>query len=118
MAPAQSVLLHADALHVCMLPTAAAHVLIAGELSGVSSAIVYMNSRLGCDMLAAQLKRAGIDAASYHAKLQYDSRQFVQVRSVVCSKRPPSRAYWRPGSRSLVAALLYNNQGYWLVMVA
>lgn len=30
-------------------------------------------------MLAAQLKRAGLQAAAYHAGLNYDQRQTVQV---------------------------------------
>lgn len=56
----------------------------AGELSGVTSAVVYVNTRAGADMLAAQLKRASINSAAYHAGLRHDQRQTVQVGQNLC----------------------------------
>jgi superfamily II DNA helicase RecQ len=56
-------------------------VLPTGELSNVQSAVVYVGFRYAADALAAQLKRAGINSAAYHAGLAYDQREFVQVRA-------------------------------------
>lgn len=56
----------------------------AGELSGVTSAVVYVNTRAGADMLAAQLKRASINSAAYHAGLRHEQRQTVQVGQNLC----------------------------------
>jgi hypothetical protein len=55
----------------------------AGEMSGVKSAVVYAGMRYAADALAAQLGRAGITAASYHAGLDYNTRERVQVRDAL-----------------------------------
>jgi ATP-dependent DNA helicase RecQ len=42
------------------------------------AAIVYVNSREGCEKIAAFLRRAGLPAAHYHAGMDRDSRQRTQ----------------------------------------
>lgn len=68
----------------------------AGELSGVQSAVVYVGFRYAADALAAQLKRAGINAAAYHAGLAYDQREFVQVSSLYCYQLVHLQLHVRP----------------------
>lgn len=62
----------------------------AGEMSGVNSAVVYAGMRYAADALAAQLGRAGITAASYHAGLDYNTRERVQVREALLGLLPAS----------------------------
>jgi ATP-dependent DNA helicase RecQ len=50
-----------------------------GELAEVGSAVVYAGFKAAADALAAQLKRAGIAAAAYHAGLTMQQREVVQV---------------------------------------
>lgn len=57
------------------------------------SAVVYVNTTAGADLLASQLQLAGFDARSYHGKMSSRERNDVQdlfmddhIRTVVCTK--------------------------------
>lgn len=50
-----------------------------GALSHASSVVVYCAFKSSADALAAQLLRAGVDAAAYHAGKNLAQRDAVQV---------------------------------------
>ena len=51
----------------------------AGELAGAASVVVYAGFKSAADALAAQLSRAGVDAAAYHAGKNLAQREAVQA---------------------------------------